>query len=107
MGLNGSGRSTRGVSCFRALGAGLILLFGPTRAWSWGCEGHQAVAMIAEKHMNAHALETANKLLRSQPIDPALSPLLLEPGARFDSGLFHLGRRPSIFTAGSQSVALH
>lgn len=73
MGLNGSGRSTRGVSCFRALGAGLILLFGPTRAWSWGCEGHQAVAMIAEKHMNAHALETANKLLRSQPIDPALA----------------------------------
>ena len=29
--------------------------------------------MIAEKHMNAHALETANKLLRSQPIDPALA----------------------------------
>jgi hypothetical protein len=29
--------------------------------------------MIAEKHMNAHALEMANKLLQSEPIDPALS----------------------------------
>jgi hypothetical protein len=30
------------------------------------------VATIAEKHMSAHALEMANKLLQSQPIDPAL-----------------------------------
>jgi hypothetical protein len=29
--------------------------------------------MIAEKHMSAHALEMANKLLQSEPIDPALS----------------------------------
>jgi hypothetical protein len=29
--------------------------------------------MIAEKHMTAHALEMANKLLQSEPIDPALS----------------------------------
>lgn len=55
------------------LGAALILLLSPVRAWCWGCEGHQAVAMIAEKHMTAHALEMANKLLQSEPIDPALS----------------------------------
>jgi hypothetical protein len=54
------------------LGAAIILLLSPVRAWPWGCEGHQAVAMIAEKHMKAHALEMANKLLQSQPIDPAL-----------------------------------
>jgi len=62
----------RVASCLWALGGGFILLFYPVRAWSWGCEGHQTVAMIAEKHMNAHALEMANKLLQSQPIDPAL-----------------------------------
>ena len=28
--------------------------------------------MIAEKHMTARALEMANKLLQSEPIDPAL-----------------------------------
>ena len=55
------------------LGAALILMLSPVRAWPWGCEGHQAVAMIAEKHMTAHALEKANKLLQSEPIDPALS----------------------------------
>ena len=54
------------------LGAALFLLFSPVQAWPWGCEGHQAVAMIAEKHMNAHALEMANKVLQSAPIDPAL-----------------------------------
>jgi hypothetical protein len=30
------------------------------------------VALIAEKHMSSHALEMANKLLQSAPIDPAL-----------------------------------
>lgn len=30
------------------------------------------MALIAEKHMAAHALATANRLLKSQPIDPAL-----------------------------------
>ncbi len=52
-------------------GAIFFLLF-PAQAWPWGCEGHQAVAMIAEKHMNAHALEMANKLLQASPIDPTL-----------------------------------
>jgi len=60
------------AACVWLLGAALILLFSPVRAWSWGCEGHQAVAMIAEKHMNRHALERVNQLLRSVPIDPAL-----------------------------------
>jgi hypothetical protein len=65
-------RSMPGGSCLWALGAAVVLLLSPLRAWSWGCEGHQAVAMIAEKHMSAHAREMANKLLQSQPIDPAL-----------------------------------
>jgi len=56
------------------LGATIIFfLFSPLRAWSWGCEGHQAVALIAEKHMTPHALEKANELLQSEPIDSSLS----------------------------------
>ena len=51
----------------------VVLLFSPLRAWPWGCDGHQAVAMIAEKHMSTHALAMANQLLKSQPIDPTLS----------------------------------
>ena len=73
MKLKFSGGLMRVASWLWALGAAFILLFYPVRAWSWGCEGHQTVAMIAEKHMNAHALEMANKLLQSQPIDPALA----------------------------------
>jgi len=73
MKLTCAGRSMPGGSCLWALGAAFILLFCPARAWSWGCEGHQAVAMIAEKHMSGHALEMANQLLQSQPIDPALA----------------------------------
>jgi hypothetical protein len=39
--------------------------------------------MIAEKHMNAHALEMANQLLQSQPIDPALARFCVGPGLDF------------------------
>jgi hypothetical protein len=56
-----------------ALAMAAILLLCPVQAWPWGCDGHEAVAMIAEKHMSAHALERANQLLQRQPIDPALS----------------------------------
>jgi hypothetical protein len=68
-------RSSRSICAgarLALLGAVLVMLFSPLRAGAWGCEGHQAVAMIAEKHMNGHALERANKLLLGVPIDPAL-----------------------------------
>jgi len=80
MDFNGSRRSMRGGARLGVLGAAFILLFSPVRAWPWGCEGHQAVAMIAEKHMNTHALEMANKLLQSEPIDPALPRYCLSQG---------------------------
>ncbi len=51
---------------------GMILLISPACAWGWGCEGHQAVALIAEKHMSRHALDEADKLLRSAPVDDAI-----------------------------------
>jgi len=63
--------------------AGIVLLLvSPGRMWPWGCEGHQAVALIAEKHMNRHALESADRLLRSVPTDPALESRC--PGAGID-----------------------
>ena len=72
MKFNCSSQSIRGGTRLWVLAAAFILLLSPVRAWPWGCDGHQAVAIIAEKHMNAHALEMANQLLQSQPIDPAL-----------------------------------
>lgn len=68
-----SRRRMREGVCLWALGAAFIMLLIPARAWSWGCEGHQAVAVIAEKHLNGHAQERANKLLLGVPIDPALA----------------------------------
>jgi hypothetical protein len=72
MAFNSSHREVRGEACLGILGVAIILLLSPARAWSWGCDGHQAVAMIAEKHMTAHALQMANKLLQSSPIDSTL-----------------------------------
>lgn len=52
--------------------AALAISCSPQRTWAWGCDGHQAVARIAEKHMSAHALEQANRLLEGAPIDATL-----------------------------------
>lgn len=55
--------------CVSALLGFIVTLLAPSRVSAWGCEGHQAVALIAEKHMSRHALDEADKLLRSEPID--------------------------------------
>ena len=41
-------------------------------ARAWGCEGHQTVALIAEMHLSPNALAMVNKILKDNPIDPAL-----------------------------------
>jgi hypothetical protein len=41
-------------------------------ARSWGCKGHQTVALIAEKHLTPEARQLAEKLLTENPIDPKL-----------------------------------
>ena len=73
MKFNRPSRSPRGGARLGALSGAFIFLLSPVRSWAWGCEGHQAVAMIAEKHMSTHALEMANQMLRNEPIDPTLS----------------------------------
>ena len=56
----------------RLLALACLLLFPPLRAWGWGCDGHQAVALIAERHMTAHARRAADALLQRAPIAPSL-----------------------------------
>ncbi len=45
----------------------------PSRARAWGCEGHQVIALLAEKHLTPHALATAKQVLAASAIDPSLS----------------------------------
>jgi hypothetical protein len=43
------------------------------RAFAWGCDGHQTVALIAEQNLNSHARTMVNQILMSNPIDPSLN----------------------------------
>jgi len=49
--------------CFAAV------LFCPSHAWAWGCEGHQVIAYIAEHELTPTALSQADTLLNSIAID--------------------------------------
>jgi len=49
-------------------------------ALAWGCEGHQIVALVAERHLSAHALQVARRVLEQGPIDPNLK-RFCKPGA--------------------------
>ena len=64
-------------ACARAATAAVLLFLAvvslPASARAWGCEGHQVVALLAEKHLNPRALEMAKKILAGGPIDPALN----------------------------------
>jgi hypothetical protein len=53
----------------------------PAPAHAWGCEGHQVIALLAEKHLNPRALAMVKKILAEGPIDPALSRYCKEGGA--------------------------
>ena len=52
----------------------------PAPARAWGCEGHQVIALLAEKHLTPHALAMAKKILADGPIDPSLSRYCKEGG---------------------------
>lgn len=45
----------------------------PAPARAWGCEGHEVIVLLAEKHLTPHALAAVNKILKEYPIDPALN----------------------------------
>ena len=44
----------------------------PSQARAWGCEGHQVIALLSEKHLTPNALAMAKKILADSPIDPTL-----------------------------------
>jgi hypothetical protein len=52
----------------------------PTPAWAWGCEGHQVIALLAEKRLTPHALATVKGILSANIIDPSLSRYCKEGG---------------------------
>ena len=68
-----------GAGIFACLLAVLIASL-PAPARAWGCEGHQVIALLAEKHLTPHALAMAKKILAEGPIDPSLS-RYCKPGA--------------------------
>ena len=49
-----------------------LALAATPRAWGWGCEGHQTVALIAKAHLTPHALSMVEQILQANPIDPSL-----------------------------------
>ena len=57
-----------------------IFLCAPSSAWAWGCEGHQVVALIAQRNLTPHALAMVKQILRDAPIDPSLSRYCKEGG---------------------------
>ncbi len=61
----------------RRLACILLFIFGfliaTPSAWAWGCEGHQMIASIAEKHLNARAARMSRQILADSPIDAALA----------------------------------
>jgi hypothetical protein len=56
----------------------VVSLPSPTRAW--GCEGHQVIALLAEKQLSPHALAMVNQILTDSPIDVSLNRYCKEGG---------------------------
>jgi hypothetical protein len=48
-----------------------IAIISPS-AWSWGCAGHQIIALIAESRLTAHARAMVMQILAASPISPDL-----------------------------------
>jgi hypothetical protein len=50
-----------------------VLSFATVPAFGWGCEGHQMIALVARAHLTPAASSAVDRLLRENPIDPALN----------------------------------
>ena len=51
----------------------LVLTCDRSSALAWGCEGHRAIAILAERYAKPAAVAAAKALLAAHPIDPALN----------------------------------
>jgi hypothetical protein len=77
--IRSSSMHTQDFHQYRCLRGGIFALFlflafliFPSQARAWGCEGHQVVALIAEKHLTPEAQKLVQKVLSENPIDPNL-----------------------------------
>jgi hypothetical protein len=57
-----------------AVTVALVLFGGTPEAAAWGCDGHQAVAMIAERLLTPAAISAIKAVLAASPVDPAINP---------------------------------
>jgi hypothetical protein len=67
-GRSATARSVRSVSGCSLSVSGFVLcllLLSAAPAFPWGCEGHQIIGLIAEKHLGAHARQKVQDLLAS------------------------------------------
>ena len=90
--------STKRIYRFAAIIPAMLIalaMFATPAAHAWGCQGHEVVAMIAEMHLNPHALAMVNKLLTDYPRDPALNKYLQRDGTHSDGRRRAVGRRLS------------
>jgi hypothetical protein len=55
----------------------LVMCVGTSQASAWGCDGHQAVAMIAERLLSPGALAAMKAVLAASPVDPAIKPFCI------------------------------
>jgi len=55
----------------------LLTLAGPARAHAWGCDGHQAVAILAERLLGPTTIVAMRAALAASPIDPGIKPFCL------------------------------
>lgn len=53
--------------------AAVLFLLYTASAFGWGCEGHEMTALIARAHLTPQASQEVDRLLRENPIDPALN----------------------------------
>src|SRR5258708_17259859 len=51
----------------------LMLLAAARSSYAWGCDGHRAIAILAERYAKPAAVAAAKALLAAHPIDPSLS----------------------------------
>jgi hypothetical protein len=55
-----------------AMAALLLVTAGSSEAFAWGCEGHRAVAMLAERLLGTATRSAVTTVLRASPVDPSL-----------------------------------
>ncbi len=55
------------------LAMGLLVTAGGSEALAWGCDGHRAVAIVAQRLLSATAANRVRAVLTASPVDPGLA----------------------------------